>query len=114
MIRILILPLAIGQGASGSENPLQYTVIADTEIIAHFSVSPSLIQVPSRGKSFDWFGSFCPIMFRSVGFIVSGFGRMDVYFEDFSTSFISTKTNLGAMFGRVTAISGVLLIRSAF
>lgn len=53
-------------GASGSENPLQYTVIADTEIIAHFekSVSPTVplwsdsSALGHGWKSFDWFGSF--------------------------------------------------------
>tara|TARA_B100001057_G_scaffold433095_1_gene461745 strand:- start:384 stop:2765 length:2382 start_codon:yes stop_codon:yes gene_type:complete len=53
-------------GASGSENPLQYTVIADTEIIANFekSILPTVplwsdSNVLGHGwKSFDWFGSF--------------------------------------------------------
>jgi subtilisin family serine protease len=53
-------------GASGSENPLQYTVIADTEIIANFekSTSPTVplwsdsSDLSHGWKSFEWFGSF--------------------------------------------------------
>ncbi len=53
-------------GASGSDNPLQYTVIADTEIIAHFvkSISPTVPlwsdsnDLGHGWKSFKWFGSF--------------------------------------------------------